>query len=70
MATRALASQASPWKVRSGNLRDGGLLVCANLSIAHEDSKAELNDVTKWRPMGSIEEGGTWAFVKNAEAAT
>jgi predicted O-methyltransferase YrrM len=52
-----------------GKLRDGGLLVCANLSFAHEDSKAELNDVTKWRPVGSIEGGRTWAFVKHAEAA-
>jgi hypothetical protein len=52
-----------------GKLRDGGLLVCANLSFAHEDSEAELNDVTKWTPAGSIEEGGTWAFIKNTEVA-
>jgi predicted O-methyltransferase YrrM len=44
-------------------LRDGGLFVCANLSFADEDSKAELNDVTKWRAAGSLEGGGTWAFV-------
>jgi predicted O-methyltransferase YrrM len=50
-------------------LRDGGLLVCANLSFAHEDGEAELNDVARWRPAGSIEGGGTRAFVKNAQAA-
>jgi hypothetical protein len=44
-------------------------LVCANLSFAHEDSKAELNDVARWSPAGSIEGGGTRAFVKNAQAA-
>ena len=47
-------------------LRDGGLLVCANLSFAHEDSKTELNDVAKWKPAGSIEAGGTRAFVKSS----
>ena len=41
----------------------------ANLSFAHEDSKAALNDVARWRPAGSIEGGGTRAFVKNAQAA-
>jgi predicted O-methyltransferase YrrM len=46
-------------------LRDGGLLVCANLSFGHKDSKAELNDIAKWRPAGSIEGGATRAFVKN-----
>jgi predicted O-methyltransferase YrrM len=44
-------------------LRDGGLFVCANLSFADEDSKAELNNVSKWRVAGSIEGGGTRAFV-------
>jgi predicted O-methyltransferase YrrM len=49
-------------------LRDGGLLVCANLSFADRDSKAELNDVDRWRPAGSIEGGATRAFVKIAQA--
>jgi predicted O-methyltransferase YrrM len=44
-------------------LRDGGLFICANLSFADEDSEAELNDVAKWRAAGSIEGGGTRAFV-------
>jgi predicted O-methyltransferase YrrM len=47
-------------------LREGGLLVCANLSLGHSDSTAELNDIAKWRPAGSIEGGATRAFVKNA----
>jgi predicted O-methyltransferase YrrM len=47
-------------------LSDGGLLVCSNLSFGHRDSKAELNDIAKWRPAGSIEGGATRAFVKNA----
>jgi predicted O-methyltransferase YrrM len=37
-------------------LRDGGLLVCANLSFAHEDTKPELNDVARWRPEGPSRE--------------
>jgi predicted O-methyltransferase YrrM len=52
-------------RILRGKLRDAGLLVCANLSFGHEDSKAELNDITKWRPAGSIEGGATRAFVKN-----
>ena len=48
-------------------LRDGGPFVCANLSFADEDSKAELNDLAKWRAAGSIEGGATRAFV-NASA--
>ena len=51
-------------------LRDGGLLVCANLTFADENSNAELNDVAKWRPAGSIEKGGTRAFVKNEDATS
>jgi hypothetical protein len=31
--------------------------------FGREDSKAELNDVAKWRAAGSIEGGGTRAFV-------
>ena len=49
-------------------LRDGGLLVCSNLSFGYRDSKAELNEIAKWRPAGSIEGGATRAFVKNAQA--
>jgi predicted O-methyltransferase YrrM len=49
-------------------LRDVGVLVCANLSFGERDSKAELNDVARWRPAGSIEGGATRAFVKNARA--
>ena len=48
-------------------LRDCGLLVCANLSFGHRDSKAELNDIARWEPAGSIEGGATRAFVKNAQ---
>jgi predicted O-methyltransferase YrrM len=44
-------------------LRDDGLFICANWSFADEDAKAELNDVAKWRAAGSIEGGGTRAFV-------
>jgi predicted O-methyltransferase YrrM len=47
-------------------LRVGGPLICANWSFAHADSNAELNDIAKWRPAGSIDGGGTRAFVKNA----
>jgi predicted O-methyltransferase YrrM len=44
-------------------LRDGGLFICANFSFADEDSTAELNCVSKWRAIGSIEGGGTRVFV-------
>jgi predicted O-methyltransferase YrrM len=47
-------------------LRGGGLFVCANLLFADEDSKAELNNVAKWRAAGSIEAGGTRAFVSGS----
>jgi predicted O-methyltransferase YrrM len=49
-------------------LRGGGLFVCANLSFADGDSESELNDVGKWRAVGSIENGGTRAFVKTVQA--
>jgi predicted O-methyltransferase YrrM len=49
-------------------LRDGGLLVCSNLSMARDDGKAELDDEAKWKPAGSIEGGGTRAFIKRVSA--
>jgi predicted O-methyltransferase YrrM len=53
-----------------GKVRDGGLLVCANLAFADADSNAELNDTAKWKSVGSIEGGRTRAFVKNSGSVT
>src|ERR1700683_1359282 len=50
-------------------LRDDGLLVCANLAFADENSNAELNDVAKWRPVGRIERGGTPGVGENEDRA-
>jgi predicted O-methyltransferase YrrM len=48
----------------SGLLVRGGILVCANMQFAGLEVENELNDEQLWRLTGTIEGGGTRAFVK------
>ncbi len=58
------APESRMLRLLRAKLRDGGMLVCANLSMARDDGKAELDDADRWKPAGSIEEGGTRAVIK------
>jgi predicted O-methyltransferase YrrM len=51
-------------------LRDGGLLVCANLGLSNGSDKRELQrdfaDPTRWSEVATLERGGTQAYRKLA----
>ena len=48
----------------NGKLREGGVLVCANLGFAGAGCEKLLNDRTYWNPAGQLEGGETRAVVK------
>jgi len=52
-------------------LRDGGLLVCANLGLADRSDRRELQrdfaDPKRWSQVATLEDGGTHAYRKLAQ---
>ena len=47
-----------------GKLREGGILICANLEFAESGCQRLLNDRTYWIPVGQLEGGGTRLVMK------
>ena len=48
-----------------GKLREGGVLICANLNFfSGAGSEKFLNDESYWKPAGQLERGGTRAVIK------
>jgi predicted O-methyltransferase YrrM len=47
-----------------GKLREGGVLICANVHFAGSGCEKLLNDRTYWMPAGQLEGGGTRVVVK------
>ena len=45
-------------------LREGGVLICANLDFAGRGCEELLDDTNYWKPVGRFENGGTRAVIK------
>ena len=48
-----------------GKLREGGILICANLDFAEAGCRKLLNDRAYWTPVGQLEGGGTCLMMKS-----